>query len=127
MTIALRRVTGAWEKENFSPETFVDTTGMETSNDELASLRGWFNKVSICALLQVTIISKQCPIVHTPSSRHRRNVTDLKKAKHFCQSPVPIADGSQLSMAMASNRKTCSFVITRHHRQKKNLGVVGYS
>jgi hypothetical protein len=46
MTIAQRRITGAWEKENFSPETIVDTTGMETSNDELASLRGWFNKVS---------------------------------------------------------------------------------
>jgi hypothetical protein len=47
MTIAQRRITGAWEKENFIPETFEDTTGMETSsNDELASLRGWFNKVS---------------------------------------------------------------------------------
>ena len=126
MSIARRRITGAWEKENFSPETFVDATGMETSNDEVASLRGWFNKVSICALLQVEYYKAMPHLTHTPSSRHRRNVTDSKKAKHFCQSPVPIADGSRLSMAMASNRKTCSFVITRHHWQKKSLGVVGY-
>lgn len=60
MTIAQRRIKGAWEKENFGPETFIDTTGMD--NDENASLRGWFNKVSICALLQVANIIKQCPI-----------------------------------------------------------------
>lgn len=87
MTIAQRRITGAWEKENLSPETFVDTTGMEMSNDELASLRGWFNKVSR-ALLQVANIQSNAPC-HTPSSQEKRD--GFKKG----QALLPIASSNR--------------------------------
>ena len=90
MTIAQRRITGAWEKENFSPETFVDATGMETSNDEVASLRGWFNKVSICALLQVEYYKAMPHLTHAfISTQEKRD--GFKKG----QALLPIASSNR--------------------------------
>jgi len=68
-TNSQRRIESAWEKENFNPKELVDATKriMEINYDDIASLRGWFLKVSdTCVHLASDWLLQQCPI-ETPS------------------------------------------------------------
>jgi hypothetical protein len=52
--VSLRPPRSAWEKENFNPKVPVDATEriMEINNDDIASFRGWFLKVSYRASVE---------------------------------------------------------------------------
>ena len=72
LQISQRRIESAWEKENFNPKETVDATKriMEINNDDIASLRGWFLKVSenCRAPCERLVFTQQCPMKLPPSS-----------------------------------------------------------
>jgi hypothetical protein len=66
--ISQRRIESAWEMENFNPKEPVDATKriMEINNDDIASLQGWFLKVSEscrapCECLVITAMPNETP------------------------------------------------------------------
>ncbi len=79
--ISLRRIEIVWEEENFNPKELADATKriMEINNNDIASVWGWFHKVSeICrATLQVTDYCSNalsrflilCPSCHSRKSK----------------------------------------------------------